>query len=196
MPFRFLALTVRRIDRSRLFVWQGMSPTPNNLSVLYADEQLRLRRHLVRRGLSAPAAADVVQEAFLKLLRAPHNEIRDMRAYLQRAAETIAIDSWRRQSRQAAVVDPLVMASDAVADPGPSADVAMMAREDSQALAAAIDALPPRCREVLLLHRFEGLSYAQIAERLGISRNTVMVHLANAMTSLRRRLRENPAATG
>ncbi len=173
-----------------------MSPIPDNLSVFYADEQLRLRRHLVRRGLTAPAAADIVQEAFLKLLKAPRDEIRDMRAYLRRAAETIAIDAWRRQSRSAAVIDPQPLASDAVADPSPSADAAMMAREESQALAAVIEALPPRCREVLLLHRFEGLSYAEIADRLGISRNTVMVHLANAMASLRRQLRENPAATG
>ena len=173
-----------------------MSPTLNTLSVLYADEQSRLRRHLVRRGLSAPAAADVVQEAFLKLLRAPHNEIRDMRAYLQRTAETLAIDAWRRQSRHAAVIEPLVLAREAIADTGPSADAAMMAREESQALAEAIDALSPRCREVLLLHRFEELSYAEIADRLGISRNTVMVHLANAMTTLRRRLREDPAARG
>lgn len=173
-----------------------MSPTPHNLSLLYADEQIRLRRHLVRRGLSAPAAADVVQEAFLKLLRTPLDEIRDVRAYLQRAAETIAIDAWRRETRGAAVIDPLVLAHDVVADPTPDADALLMAKEERQALAAAIEVLPPRCREVLMLHRFEGLSYAQIAEKLGISRNTVMVHLANAMTSLRRRLRENPAASG
>jgi RNA polymerase sigma-70 factor (ECF subfamily) len=173
-----------------------MSPPPINLAALYADEQSRLRRHLVRRGLSAAAAADVVQDAFVKLLRAPRDEIRDIRAYLQRAAETLAIDAWRRQSRSTLVIAPLELADDAIADPGPSADMAMMAREDIDALAAAIDALSPRCREVLLLHRFDGLSYAEIAARLGISRNTVMVHLANAMTALRRRLRENAAATG
>lgn len=185
----------RHVDRLRLIVWQGMSPTPDHLSVLYADEQLRLRRHLVRRGLSAPAAADIVQEAFLKLLRAPREEIRDMRAYLRRAAETLAIDAWRRQSRNAAVIEPLAPADDAIADPGPAADAVMMAREERLALAAAIEDLPPRCRTVLLLHRFEGLSYAEIAERLGISRNTVMVHLANAMTALRRRLRDDSAAS-
>lgn len=173
-----------------------MTSTPTNLSTIYADEQSRLRRHLIRRGLSAPAAADIVQDAFVKLLRAPKDDIRDVRAYLRRAAETIAIDDWRRQRRSDSVIDSAGYQQDVVADSAPAPDAAIMAREEQAALVAAIEALPPRCREVLLLHRFEGLSYAEIAQRLGISRNTVMVHLANAMSALRRRLRDAPSTPG
>lgn len=167
-----------------------MTSTPTDLSTLYTDEQSRLRRHLIRRGLSAPAAADIVHDAFVKLLRAPKDDIRDVRAYLRRAAETIAIDAWRRQHRSESVIDQSGYPQELVADPAPSPDATMMAQEEQAALRAAIEALPLRCREVLLLHRFEGLSYAEIGQRLGISRNTVMVHLANAMTALRRRLRD------
>lgn len=173
-----------------------MTSTPTDLSTIYADEQSRLRRHLIRRGLSAPAAADIVHDAFVKLLRSPKDDIRDVRAYLRRAAETIAIDDWRRRHRSEAVIDPADYRQDVVPDPAPAPDAAMMAREEQAALLAAIEALPPRCREVLLLHRFEGLSYAEIAQRLGISRNTVMVHLANAMSALRRRLRDAPSTPG
>jgi RNA polymerase sigma-70 factor (ECF subfamily) len=171
-----------------------MSSTPDTLSALYADELPRLRRHLVRRGLSAPAASDAVQDAFVRLLHTPREDIRDLRSYLRRSAESVAIDQWRRQNRAAAVIDPTALADETVPDPSPSADAVIMAREERLALAAAIEDLPPRTREVLILHRFDELSYAEIAERLGISRNTVMVHLANAMAALRRRLRKNLAA--
>jgi RNA polymerase sigma-70 factor (ECF subfamily) len=168
-----------------------MSGNPISIAALYAQEQLRLQRHLVRRGLSAPAAADAVQEAFLRLLRAPSADIRDIRGYLHRTAETVAIDAWRQQGRAAAVIDPASTADDDVPDLSPAADAALIAREERAALQAAIRDLPERCREVLLLHKFEGLSYLEIAQRLGIARNTVMVHLANAMSGLRKRLREN-----
>jgi len=44
--------------------------------------------------------------------------------------------------------------------------------------------LPPRTRQVFLLVKVEGLTYAETAERLGIARNTVMVHIVNAMAKL------------
>jgi RNA polymerase sigma-70 factor (ECF subfamily) len=49
----------------------------------------------------------------------------------------------------------------------------------------AIDALPPRRRDVFRLSRLEGLSHQQIASRLGISVRTVENHLAAAMQSIR-----------
>ena len=55
-------------------------------------------------------------------------------------------------------------------------------------LERAIDDLPRRQREVILLHKFEGLSYSAIAERLGISKNTVMVHMMRALAHCRDRL--------
>jgi RNA polymerase sigma-70 factor (ECF subfamily) len=43
-----------------------------------------------------------------------------------------------------------------------------------------LDELPPKCRTTFLLHRFEGLSYSQIARRLGVSRSAIekqMMHV-------------------
>lgn len=45
--------------------------------------------------------------------------------------------------------------------------------------------LPDRCREVFLLNRLERLKYSEIAERLGISENTVSVHMSTAVKRLR-----------
>jgi RNA polymerase sigma-70 factor (ECF subfamily) len=66
----------------------------------------------------------------------------------------------------------------------------VIARQELRRLAAAIDTLPPRCREVFLLVRFENLSNGEAAIRLGISRNMVEKHLIKALLQIRRHLSE------
>lgn len=53
---------------------------------------------------------------------------------------------------------------------------------------SSIDQLPPRCREIFLLSRFELLSYNEISEKLDISVNTVKTHMTRALDSLRESL--------
>jgi RNA polymerase sigma-70 factor (ECF subfamily) len=66
---------------------------------------------------------------------------------------------------------------------------AVQADELDAAMRAAIDALPPRRREVLLLAKFDGLSRNEIAELLGIAPQTIANHLALALAELRDLLR-------
>ena len=167
-----------------------MSDEALSVAALYATEQDRLRRRLIGRGLSAQQAADAVQELFLRLLRTPRTEVRDPSAYLSRAADTIAIDHWRREQRTRLLFEPEQPDALTIPDPRPSAEAQLVEQDRFQDLEQQLAALPPRSREVLLLHKFDELSYAEIALRLGISRNTVMVHLANAMRLLRQRVRE------
>jgi predicted ArsR family transcriptional regulator len=58
-------------------------------------------------------------------------------------------------------------------------------RQEAEALAEAILALPPGARRALTLHRLEGLSHADVARAMGISRSGVEKHLALAMRHLR-----------
>ena len=48
-------------------------------------------------------------------------------------------------------------------------------------LLALIDNLPPRCKEAFVLYKFEGLSHAEIAKKMGISINMVEKHIINAL---------------
>jgi RNA polymerase sigma-70 factor (ECF subfamily) len=143
----------------------------------------------MQRGVSAAAAADLIQEAFLRLLRVPRGEVRDLRSYLFRMAGNLVIDDVRHRRRTGAFID-VEAVEDQLVDPAPLPDAALISREEFRALEEALTALPPRCREVLILHKFEGLTYAEIAERLGITKNTVMAHMVKGVSCLKGRVRE------
>jgi RNA polymerase sigma-70 factor (ECF subfamily) len=121
--------------------------------------------------------------------------VRDPKAYLFRTAGNLLIDHYRALAGRstAAAEEP----AQALADPRPSPEAVLLSREEIAVLRRAIDELPPRRREVFLLHKFEALSYAEIAQHLGIARNTVMVHMVRSLAHLKERLnahRRNPPA--
>ncbi|MDD2867810.1 RNA polymerase sigma factor [Neomegalonema sp.] len=161
---------------------------PLSLTELHLEEGRRLQRVYRRRGLSAEEAEDLVQEAFLRLAQPPPEEIREPGAYLRRIAENLFFDALRRARRSREVFPAEARLSEEIADPQPSVEAALIAREAEEALDRALAELPPRCREVVRLHKFEGLSYVEIAQRMGVSRNTVMVHMVRGLGALRRRL--------
>jgi RNA polymerase sigma-70 factor (ECF subfamily) len=57
------------------------------------------------------------------------------------------------------------------------------------AINQSLDKLPPRCREIFKLSRFEGKSNQEIASQLGISKRTVELQVSNALSLLRQELK-------
>jgi RNA polymerase sigma-70 factor (ECF subfamily) len=115
-------------------------------------------------------------------------ELRDVqrwRPWLYRLARNAAIDAGREATRQRQLADRLT--ADAVVPDArvPSDDIAR--RERLVAVRQAIEALPPRYREVLTLRHLEGWSYRQIADVLEVPIDTVETRLVRA----RRKLRES-----
>lgn len=158
------------------------------------DELFRLYRaelnRLAYRSLgSQQAAADVVQDAFLRYAARPQPEVANPRAFLRRIVSNLILDRQRHARRQPEHVE-LDQIAERIPSLQPAPEQALLAREELELLHRAILELPPRGREVFLLHRFGGLDYAQIGERLGISPNTVMVHMTRAFSALRKRLRD------
>jgi RNA polymerase sigma-70 factor (ECF subfamily) len=62
--------------------------------------------------------------------------------------------------------------------------------ELTKAIETGIDGLPEKCREIFELNRIEGLKYAQIAKKLGISIKTVEAQMSKALSVLRVHLKE------
>jgi RNA polymerase sigma-70 factor (ECF subfamily) len=140
----------------------------------------RLRRFIRARVASREDAEDVIQEAYLRLLRySADHEVEDPERLLFSAARNLAIDSRRRQkARERTASDCAVLAL--CTENWPAADEVVDTRQRLNRVADAIERLSPRCREVFLMHRIDGLSYSQIARCFGISTSAVEKHIARA----------------
>lgn len=157
-----------------------------------ADLRRELIVWLTRKGGAAADVEDVVQDAFLRFHRAGHQlESADARPLLFVIARNLQHDRWKAESREARRrTDEDVHALDAgpgaLAAEACPADDRLIQRQNLAAAAAVIRALPPRCRDAFLLHRFEALTYRQIAARLGVSVSMVEKYVAEALRQLKK----------
>jgi len=156
------------------------------LSSLYRDHFGAVRSYLVRRLGCSEAGREAAQDIFLRLLLRPQTApIENPRGFLLRAARNLAIDRLRADGTRP-VLEPIDDHEDALLDPVSDPARIAEARQHLRALADSIGKLPPKCRDVFFLHRFEGLTQREIAGRLGVSAKTVEANLARAMLHLRR----------
>lgn len=132
-----------------------------------------LRAYLAQRYPTLQDVDDVVQESYLKLLRRRMDgNLTSARGFLFTVAQNLARDMFRRR-RRAPFVDDDGRAAATVADERPGTADALCRSQELALLAEAIDALPPRCREVLTLRKIHGLSHKEIAQRLGLAERLV-----------------------
>jgi len=172
---------------------QGMSD--RGLAELYTLHRRELLRFLAARTGVGTEADDLMQELWFKVANAPTGPVSNGRAYLFRIANNLVLDRVRerkrREIREQKWSDAeygTVPASGEVADNRADIEAEMEARQEAAVLASAIANLPDGARRVLRLHKIDGLSHDEVAERLGISRSGVEKHMAVAMKHLRRLL--------
>lgn len=155
--------------------------------LLYHRHEARVYAFVWRLVREEALAADLCQEAFVRIWRSrtrwkPGGSVA---GYLIRTCRTLVIDEHRRKEvrdrwAHEVAASPVQMA--------PAPDRAVETRELAAGLAAAIDSLPDRTREVFTLKRDGDLTYREIAEMLGISPKTVDAHMNKALGILRSEL--------
>ena len=151
-------------------------------AVLYRDHASALRRRLRARLGSTDDANELLHDAFARLLGSRSlAEVRDPRAFLNRIISNLLIDRSRRRSARPIHVGIENEAELAVA---PAQTDGIELEQVHRRYKELVDALPPRMRQVFLLHRVEGLGYKEIAERLDISVRTVEWHIAEAIVRI------------
>jgi RNA polymerase sigma factor (sigma-70 family) len=128
--------------------------------------------------------ADLRQDVYERVCEAAQLQIPEQtKAFVFRTARNLLIDRVRREQvvpiDAAADIDALNIAIEA---PGPERNA--IARDELRRLQAALDRLPPRCREAIILGHVEGLSGKEIAGRMGVTKFTVSEHLANGVRAL------------
>ncbi|WP_397380994.1 sigma-70 family RNA polymerase sigma factor [Pseudomonas sp.] len=155
------------------------------ITLAYRTLHAELLKFLGKRVDSSADAADLAQDAFTQWLGwAKQERVLQPRAFLFQIARNLLRDHWRRQNSQSSFIDADDMAHDldALADPQGSSPLdTIEQRQRLQRLAQALDDLSPRRREAFVLHKFDGLSQAEVAERMGISRSMVEKHVASAL---------------
>jgi RNA polymerase sigma-70 factor (ECF subfamily) len=135
-------------------------------------------------------AADIVQDTFLRVRGvADLAMVAQPRAFLYKTALNLSVDLFRRQRIRDERMTQLDTIED-LASTSPHQDDIVDAKERVQLLYEAIKDLPPKCRQVFLLYKFEELPHAEIARRLGISKNMVEKHVMKAMAHCRRRVED------
>jgi RNA polymerase sigma-70 factor (ECF subfamily) len=151
----------------------------------------QVRRHARRWGADGSAAADVVHDVCLQLIESPPPQpVHTPLAFLRSITLRRAIDRHRVEASRARWVqsadDPEAMTDgrDDTADPARL----LQARQQLHRLAHAIEALPPRCRDVFVLHKVHQMTQTEVAAHLGISLKTVEKHLRLGTTSCREAL--------
>lgn len=172
-----------------------VSPSSSGLAQTYAEIRAGLLRFLTARLGDAAEAEDVLQELWLKIQAAETGPVANAKAYLYRSAQNLALDVVRARQRTRTREREWAAASFSGSqtepvDLSPNAEADMLAREEAAALASAIAALPEGAGRAFRLHKLDGLSHADVAERLGISRSGVEKHIAVAMAHLRRAMKD------
>lgn len=133
------------------------------------------------------AAEDLVQEAFIRLHRSARS-IRDLDrapAFLRSIVINLARDHNRRglmSLRHRNTAEPV--------EKPPEPDDRAVADDDAQTVLAALKTLPERQRACLVLHYYQELKIAEVADTLGISTNSVKTHCRRGLAALEARLEE------
>jgi RNA polymerase sigma factor (sigma-70 family) len=144
----------------------------------------------LRRRSSVPPADidDLAQEVFLRLLRySDDTAVENPQGYLFRIATNVA-NEWRERARIRHPHDNAWL-EDLQIDVSKQPENATKTDDRDRLVHAAVQLLPPRQREILLLHVNEGLTYKQIAQARGLTYRIVLRDLTKAYSSLRLQLR-------
>src|SRR2546427_13121449 len=160
---------------------------PIDLERLYDSHAQALFAFLLNFIRNEGDTRDLLQELFVKLAQRPQllDKVRDERAFLLRLAHNLAIDLMRRRGTRQRNYEQLAEGMVAVFAPTAEPDE----RAFREALSAALAELPAEQRAIVHLKLWEGLTFEQIADLLGISPNTAASRYRYGLDKLRDRLR-------
>ena len=151
--------------------------TLDDIDTLYKQYFRQLSLYALHYMGDIDESKDVVQECFAAVVR-NKPEVSNPKVYLYSAVRNRCIDTLRSKKKElTAPMDDLSEISD---------EEAQRRAEIEVRLWKAVDALPPKRRELLLLNKRDGLTYGDIARLRGLSENTVRNQIFRAIKALRK----------
>ncbi|MEK7943702.1 sigma-70 family RNA polymerase sigma factor [Pigmentiphaga sp. YJ18] len=139
-----------------------------------------LLRYFTRRAGNGDTAADVVQEAYARVLALQRTgaSVFEPRAVLYQAGRNILATLRLRSAVEARVLETLALVSE---DSRPSVEREVGARQQLERLLTLLKSMPSRRRDVFILVRIHGMSYAQTAAHMDMTVRTVERQMARAL---------------
>jgi RNA polymerase sigma factor (sigma-70 family) len=154
------------------------------LAVLFERYQTMLFNFFLRLTGNRAVSEDLVQEVFMRILkyRADYQGDSRFNVWLFQIARNAHIDHLRKQKGNLPLDEQFVETPDR----GPLPDAVYEAGREAELVRRALDRLPVRKREILVLFRFQNLKLREIAELLGCQVGTVKVQAHRALKDLSR----------
>ncbi len=161
----------------------------NNVIVhgFYINHHLWLHKWLLKKVGSTFDAADLAQDTFAKLLsKNDMHAIIEPRAYITNVAHGLMANFFRRKDIEQAYLNALAALGDsfggsANANHACSAETQLLLLEKIIALDCLLNGLSHKARAAFLLHRVDGMPYAEIAQELGVTMSSVKKYIAKAL---------------
>jgi RNA polymerase sigma-70 factor, ECF subfamily len=154
---------------------------------------------MYRMSRNAAVAEELAQEVFLRVYRSRENYSADAKftTWLYRIATNLAVNHARDTKYERPEVTASIDEADEdtglkidVPDKSLNAEQTIMRRERLEAIRRHIQSLPERQRTAVLMHKYQGMDYRQIAEVLKLSESATKSLLFRAYESLREKLKE------
>lgn len=139
-----------------------------------------LLRYFTRKAGDGDAAADVVQEAYARMLSLQHKgaAVLEPRALLYQTGRNLLTNQALRRAAERRMLDTLALVS---ADSAPCVEQQVSARQQLERLVALLEGMPRKRRSVFILVRIHGLSYAEAARHMEISEIAIERHMTRAL---------------
>lgn len=161
-----------------------------DLQVWFVEHGPALRRYFNRRA-GGQEAEDLVQEVFTRLrARAATDAVDNVERYLFRIANNVLATratrdakGWRRRETLRDTLDP----PDEI-----SPERTLAGKQELALVIASVRKMPQRARQAFILHRFEEMTYAAIARRMGVSVSAVERLISRALDRIASDVRQRP----
>lgn len=136
---------------------------------------------------SKETAEDIVQDCFLKFWKGKESILikSSLKAYLYRAVTNASLNHIRLSKKFSDIETLAEEPAEEVLN-----ENAVNTEDLTEKIKEAIDSLPPKCKTIFILSRYQGLKYREIADTLQISIKTVENQMSIAFEKLREKLRE------
>jgi len=182
------------LDADALLMAQVCRGDELSFELLLARHRSTVVNHLYRLVRDRAIAEDLAQDVFLRVYRSRNRYQPQAKftTWLFRITTNVALN-WRRDTRREAIhfrldAEPHEKRQMELWDQTPRADQRLLALDHARQIRAAVETLPAKQLAAVLMHKYQGMDYAQIAEVLDCSLPALKSLLFRAYATLRRRL--------